>query len=80
MWEYICSRSDDIFKGGSKISRRGRGPVWGGHGLPTRALFGENVCENERIESHRGRAPENFVCRSANGYKGAAHNLLATLV
>ena len=26
----------------------------GGHGPPTWALFGENVCENERIGSHRG--------------------------
>ena len=25
---------------------------WGGHGPPMRALFGENVCENERIGSH----------------------------
>ena len=40
-----------------------------GHGPPTQVLFGENVCENERIGSHGGgggRAPENFVCRSAN--------------
>ena len=29
------------------------------------ALFGENVCENERTGSRRGRAPEIFVCRSA---------------
>ena len=26
----------------------------GGCGPPTQALFGENVCENERIGSHRG--------------------------
>ena len=26
----------------------------GGHGPPTWALFGENVCENERIGSHWG--------------------------
>ena len=26
----------------------------GGRGPPTWALFGENVCENERIGSHRG--------------------------
>ena len=38
---------------------------FGGRGPPTWALFGENVCENERIGSRRGRAPENFVCRSA---------------
>ena len=36
----------------------GRGPVMGRHGPPMWALFGENVCENERIGSHRGgRAP-----------------------
>ena len=30
----------------------------GGRGPQMRALFGENVCENERIGSHRGwRAP-----------------------
>ena len=29
----------------------------GGRGPPTRALFGENVCKNERIGSCRGRAP-----------------------
>ena len=28
----------------------------GGPGPPMRALFGENVCENERIGSHRGCA------------------------
>ena len=31
----------------------GHGPL-GGHGPPTRALFSENVCENERFGSHRG--------------------------
>ena len=37
---------------------RGRAPVRGGHGPPTWVLFGENVCKNERIGSHRGwRAP-----------------------
>ena len=47
-------------------------PNWGawthfrGCGPPTRVLFGKNVCENERMGSHWGRAPENFVCRSAN--------------
>ena len=34
----------------------GRGPIRG-HGPPIRALFGENVCENERVGSCRGRAP-----------------------
>ena len=33
-------------------------PLGGGRGPPMRVLFGENVCENERIRSHRGgRAP-----------------------
>ena len=42
-------------------------PFWGGgHGPPMQVLFGENICENERIGSCRGCAPENFVCRSAN--------------
>ena len=27
----------------------------GGHGPPMQVLFSENVCENERIGSHRGR-------------------------
>ena len=29
----------------------------GGRGPPMWALFGENVCENERIGSHRGHVP-----------------------
>ena len=29
----------------------GRGLILGGHGSPTQALSGENVCENERIGS-----------------------------
>ena len=29
----------------------------GGHGPQTQALFGENICENERIGSHREAAP-----------------------
>ena len=33
--------------GESRISHGGRGP-------PTRALYGENVCENKRIGSRRG--------------------------
>ena len=45
----------------------GHGPV--GCGSLTLVLFSENVCENKRIGSCRegGRAPEVFVCRSANG-------------
>ena len=34
----------------------GHAPV-GGHAPPTWALFSENVCENERIGFHGGRAP-----------------------
>ena len=46
------------------------GGAWthfGGRGPPMWVLFGENVCQNERIGSHGGCAPENLVCRSANG-------------
>ena len=43
--DYIITR----YSGGSRISRRG-----GGRGSPMLALFGENVCENERIGSCRG--------------------------
>ena len=32
-------------------------PFWGGVWPPTWAVFSENVCENERIGSCRGRAP-----------------------
>ena len=48
----VITTNNTVFSGGSRISRReGRAP-------PMRALFGENVCENERIGSHRGwRAP-----------------------
>ena len=38
---------------GFPIAGGGHAPI-GGHGPPTWALFGENVCENERIGSHRG--------------------------
>ena len=46
--------------GGSRISRRGAAST---HRHPTRALFGENVCENERIgpRKGRGRAPMDQV-------------------
>ena len=41
----------------------------GGRGPLTWVLFGENVCENERIGSHsRWRAPGTPSPRSANGY------------
>ena len=53
-------------------------PVWGGGANPrwrgcqplTQALFGENICKNERIWScwgGGGHVPETFVCRSATG-------------
>ena len=48
---------------------RGARTRWGGgHRPPMRALFSENVCDNERIESRRGggRAPDT-PRRSANG-------------
>ena len=38
----------------------------GGRGPPTWALFGENVCENERIGSHRGAVRPARPPRSAN--------------
>ena len=43
-----------LSSGGSRISRRGGVYPLGGCGPPMQALFGENVCENERIGSHRG--------------------------
>ena len=44
-----------MISGGSRISHRGGvHPLGGGHRPPTWALFGENVCENERIGSHMG--------------------------
>ena len=51
--------------GGYRISRRGRGPVRGGHGPPTQALFSEMYAKMKELGPHRGRAPEIFVCRSA---------------
>ena len=56
-----------LFSGGSRISRRGAVHPLGGHRPPMRVLFGENVCENERIGSHRGwRASGMPPLRSAN--------------
>ena len=40
----------------------------GGRGPPTWAPFGENVCENERIGSHRGWCVPGTPPRSANVY------------
>ena len=37
-----------------------------------RAPFCENICENERIGSRRGRAPTDFVCRSTNAIKNSS--------
>ena len=57
------------YSGGSRISRRGGACTRKGRGLgpPTQVLFGENVCENERIGSHKGwRAPGTPPPRSAN--------------
>ena len=47
-----------IVRGGSRISRWGRGanPCWRGHQPPTQALFSENICKNERIWSCWGGA------------------------
>ena len=45
-----------IARGRSRISHRGHGAILGGHGPPMRALFGENVCENERIGCRGGGA------------------------
>ena len=40
---------------------------FGGRGPPMWALFGENVCEDERIGSRGGGACAGiFLCRSAN--------------
>ena len=42
---------------GFPVGGGGVHPLGGVCGPPTWALFGENVCKNERIGSHRGRAP-----------------------
>ena len=57
--DFDNNRQHCNISGGSRISHRGwRAPIGGGCGAPTQALFSENVCENERIGSHRGeRAP-----------------------
>ena len=44
----------------------GHAPVRGGCGPPTQVLFGENVCENERIGSHGGWCAPGTPPRSAN--------------
>ena len=40
----------------------GCGPVRGGHGHPIRVLFGENVCKNESIGSHKKGVRRKFLC------------------
>ena len=42
-------------RGGSRISIRG---TW----TSSEVLFGEDECENDRMGSQKGRAPEIFVC------------------
>ena len=43
-----------LCRGGSRISRWGAWTCFGGCGTPTRALFGEKVCEN--VDPVGGRA------------------------
>ena len=43
-------------------------PLGGGLGSPTWALFGKNVCENERIGFHRGGHTPGTPPRSANDH------------
>ena len=46
----------------------------GGRGPPTLTLFGENVCENERVGSRGGEhVPEKFICRSADAQTITIH-------
>ena len=60
MTEHAQGRIQDFPLGG------GANPRWRGRQPPTQALFGENICKNERIWScWGGRTPETFVCRSA---------------
>ena len=44
----------------------GHAPIGGGHGPLMWALFGKNVCKNERIGSHRGGMHWAHPPRSAN--------------
>ena len=48
---------------------------WGRRQLPTQALFGENVCKNERIGSCWGAHAGNTPPGSANG-KVSSHERL----
>ena len=50
------SKHDKISDADPGFPLGGLGPIGGGdwgHGPPTQVLLGENVCENERIGSHR---------------------------
>ena len=44
----------------------------GGHGPPTLVLFSKDVCENERIWSHRGACAQHTPPRSTNGISSIA--------
>ena len=46
--------ADPGFPAGVGDPTRWGGGGGGGRRTPTQALFGENVCENERIGSHEG--------------------------
>ena len=53
----IISYCLTVSSGGSRISHWGGVPTrWGGHQPPTRTLFSENVCKNERNGSCWGGA------------------------
>ena len=66
-WRIICNKDNKITSdicgkgstcsGGSRISRRGRGPRWGARGHPRRLRFENFVFQNERIWTLGGRAP-----------------------
>ena len=50
----VMAGETDTHSGGARISHWGRGAEPLGAQPPMQALFGENVCENERIGSHWG--------------------------
>ena len=52
----IGANRPNHLSGGSRISRRGRGPRRG-RGLPRRLRFGNFVCQNKRIGTLGRRAP-----------------------
>ena len=54
LWIFIVlqHKSYKMYRGGPRISRwGGANPRWRGCQPPTQALFGENICKNERIWS-----------------------------